>query len=465
MTLRRRGGPDVGADLKIEGAAAVVTGDASGAVLRNADLEIEAGRITYLGPRRPDDGWSGARVAGRDLLVYPGLVNAHHHMYQVLTRNLPAVEGAELFDWLRAQYPIWAGISEEMVYWSSLAAMGELLMSGCTTTMDHHYVFPAGTGDLVGHQFAAAKAAGIRFHASRGSMSLGRSAGGLPPDEVVQDEDEILADTERLILAHHDPAPYAMGRLVVAPCSPFSVTHRSMREAASLARRHGVRLHTHLAETKDEEDRCLQTTGHRPVALAEELGWLGPDVFFAHAVHLTDDEMDLLARTGTGVAHCATSNMLLHSGAARVRELVGRGVAVGLAVDGSASNDSSNMLAELRTAYLLGRHRDGPQAPDAHTYLRLATAGGAALLGRDDVGSLEVGKAGDLFAVRAGRLELSGALEDPAALPAVLGLHRPVDLTVVNGAVVYRDGRFSGFDADEAARKVNALARRLRPGT
>lgn len=451
----------MGADLKIRRAAAVVTGDEAGTVLRNVDVEIEGGRITYLGPPR-DDGWTGEQVDGNNLFVYPGLVNTHHHMYQVLTRNLPAIEGVELFDWLRIQYPIWAGISEEMVYWSSLAAMGELLMSGCTTTMDHHYVFPAETGDLIGGQFAAAEAAGIRFHASRGSMSLGKSSGGLPPDEVVQDEDEILADTERLIHAHHDPAPLAMRRLVVAPCSPFSVSARSMREAAELARRHDVHLHTHLAETRDEEGYCLETTGHRPVALAEDLGWLGPDVFFAHAVHLNDEEIDLLAETGTGVAHCATSNMLLHSGAARVRELVGRGVNVGLAVDGSASNDASNMLAELRTAYLLARHRDGPVAPDAHAYLRLATAGGAALLGRDDVGSLEVGGAGDLFAVRTEHLELAGALEDPAALPAVLGLHRPVDLTAVNGSIVYRDGRFSGFDAHEAAREVNTLARRLR---
>lgn len=447
--------------LKIERADIVVTLAHENHMVRDADLIIEHGAISYVGPHREEER-EIPTVDGRGCWIYPGLVNTHHHMYQSFTRNLPHYEHLPLFPWLKYLYPIWSGISEEVVFYSSLVAMGELLASGCTTTMDHHYVFPLVSGrNLIDRQFEAAERAGMRFHASRGSMSLGVSSGGLPPDNLVQDPEEILGDTERLINRYHDPSQLSMRQVIVAPCSPFTVSAETLRNSAGLARRYGVRLHTHLAETLDEEEYCLEKTGLRPLAYMATQGWTGEDVWYAHAVHLNDEELDLMAQTRTGVAHCATSNMKLSSGISRVREMLERGIPVGLAVDGSASNDSSNMLAELRVAYLLQQLVHGEEAVDASKYLELATSGGARVLGRNDIGTLETGKAGDLFMIRTDRLEFAAALNDPLALPAVLGVHRPVDMTVVNGNVVYRDGEFTGFDEAEVVSKANTLARKL----
>ena len=289
------------------------------------------------------------------MILYPGFINTHHHLYQYFTRSLAKVQGMELFDWLRTLYEIWKNLNGYTVYLSSLAAMGELMRYGCTTCFDHHYVFPRGAGDLIARQMAAADKLGVRFVASRGSMDLSKKDGGLPPDSVVQTIDEILADSRRLIERYHHPDQDPMHDIVLAPCSPFSVSGDLMRESAKLARAYGVRLHTHVGETKDEEDYTLSRFGMRPMAYMESLGWVGPDVWYAHGIHMNDEELDLLAATGTGVAHCPNSNMKLHSGVCRVPDMLSRGVKVGLAVDGSASNDGSNMMDEIRTAFLLHR--------------------------------------------------------------------------------------------------------------
>ena len=382
-------------------------------------------------------------ISGRDLLVLPGLVNTHHHLYQTLTRALPEAQDAQLFQWLRTLYPLWGELTDEAVYVSTLVGLAELMLSGCTTTTDHLYLYP--NDATLDASIRAAREVGMRFQPCRGSMSLGRSQGGLPPDHVVQDRDTILADTERLIARYHDPAPYAMCRIAVAPCSPFSVTEELMRESAALARRHGALLHTHLAETLDEEAFCLERFGRRPLAYAEALDWTGPDVWYAHGVHFNDVEIARLAETGTGVAHCPGSNMRLGSGIARVVEMRRAGVRVGLAVDGSASNDASHLLGEARLALLLQRVAQGAEAMSVVEALDLATAGGAAVLGRDDIGALSPGKAADLIGIRLDRLEYAGAWLDP--LPATL-LCAPVnvDLSVINGRVVVEDGQLLGVD-------------------
>jgi len=390
------------------------------------------------------------------MIILPGMVNTHHHLYQTLTRALPPVQNAGLFDWLVNLYPIWANLTGEAVYTSALVGMAELLLSGCTTTTDHLYIFPNDVS--LDDEIRAAEEIGIRFHPCRGAMSLGRSKGGLPPDEVVQSEDEILADCERVIRQYHDPSPCAMCRIALAPCSPFSVTPELMREAAEMARRHGVLLHTHLAETLDEEEFCLEKFGLRPVAYMEELGWLGPDVWFAHVVHVNQEEIELLAETGSGVAHCATSNMRISSGIAPIVRMLEAGVRVGLAVDGSASNDSSNMLAEVRQALLLQRVRYGADALSAEQALEMATIGGARILGRDDIGSLEPGKAADFVGIRLERLEYAGAaVHDPLAA-VVFCAPVKVDITVVNGEVVVEDGRIVTVDMEKVVKRHNELA-------
>lgn len=443
--------------LLIKNIRTLVSCDDDDAVYEGVDLYAEDGVIRAVGASLPQA--ADTVLDGSHMLCYPGLVNTHHHLYQVFSRNLPQVQRMELFDWLKTLYERWKKLDAEVVRYASLVGMGELLKHGCTTCFDHHYVFPRGSGDLPGAQFAAADALGMRFHASRGSMDLSVKDGGLPPDSVVQTVDEILRSSADVIARFHDPRPRAMHRVALAPCSPFSASADLLRESAALARQYGVRLHTHLCETKDEEDYVLARCGVRPLAYMETLGWLGEDVWFAHGIHFNDAELKLLADTGTGVAHCPISNMKLSSGVARVPEMLRLGVTVGLAVDGSASNDGSSLMEELRAAYLLHRLHAGREAPSGYDVLKLATRGGARLLGRDDVGQLAVGKCCDLFLVDARRLELTGALYDPKSVLATVGLRGAVDTTVVNGRVVVAHGRLTALDEDCLAREADAVCR------
>lgn len=445
------------ARLLIRNASSIVTCDGQDRVLENSSLLIEDGVITYIGPeaREAEEVIDASRS-----IVYPGLVNTHHHLYQIFSRNLPAVQNLELFDWLKALYEIWKNLDREVVYHSALTGLGELLKCGCTTCFDHHYVFPRGhSAGLLEAQFEAAAALGIRFHASRGSMDLSVKDGGLPPDSVVQTVDEILRDCREAVEAFHDPAPFSMRQVALAPCSPFSVSEELLRQSALLARDLGVRLHTHLCETKDEERFVRERCGMRPLAYMESLGWTGPDVWFAHGIHFNDAELRRLADTGTGVAHCPISNMKLSSGVCRVPELLALGVPVGLAVDGSASNDGSNLLEELRVGYLLHRLHASEKAPSGYDMLKIATVGSARLLGRTDIGSLEEGKAGDLFLIRKDRLELAGADLDPKSMLGSVGFKGAVDYTVAAGKAVVREGRLTGIDEETEARKAGALVR------
>ena len=397
-------------------------------------------------------------IDARGMIVLPGLVNCHHHLYQTLTRAVPGAQDAGLFRWLKTLYPIWAGLTPEAVYTSALVGLAELVLSGCTTASDHLYIYP--NGCRIDDEIRAAREIGVRFQPCRGSMSLGESEGGLPPDRVVEDEAFILHDTRRAIEAYHDPSPGAMTRIVVAPCSPFSVTPDLMREAAALGRSYGVPLHTHLAETLDEEKFCLREFGHRPVAYAQELGWVGEDVWHAHCVHLNDDEVRLFAETGTGVCHCPSSNMRLASGIAPVRAYLDQGVRVGLGVDGSASNDSSHMLAEARMALLLQRVSGNPAGLSAEEALWMATAGGARVLGRDDVGCLAPGKAADLIGLRLDRLDYAGALHDPLAATVFCAPQR-VNWSVINGRVVVEEGQLLTVDLGPVIERHNKIAKEL----
>lgn len=395
-------------------------------------------------------------IDATDQVVLPGLVNTHHHLYQTLTRALAPNSG--LFDWLKTLYPIWARLEGEAIYISALVGMAELILSGCTTASDHLYLFP--NGAKLDDEIRAAQEIGLRFHAARGSMSLGESDGGLPPDSVVEDEDAILRDCRRVIEQFHDPDPFAMTRIVVAPCSPFSVTPDLMRESARLARSYGVTLHTHLAETQDEELFCVEKFGARPSAYAEQLEWVGDDVWWAHAVHVNDAEIRLMARTGTGAAHCPCSNMRLASGIAPVRPWLDNGVRVGLGVDGSASNDGSHMLNEARQALLLQRVLQGADALKVEEALWLATRGGAQVLKRDDIGQLAVGKAADIIAYDLNRLAYAGAQHDPLAA-LLFCAPQPVTWSVINGRVVVADGVLQTIDLEPIIRWHNQVSKRL----
>ncbi len=405
----------------------------------------------------------------RGCLVLPGLINTHHHFYQTLTRAVPAAQDANLFHWLKTLYPIWARMTPEDIYISTKTALAELALSGCTTASDHLYLFP--NGSRLDDEIAAALEVGVRLQASRGSMSLGESKGGLPPDSVVDSEDAILNDSVRLIERYHDPKPGARVQIVLAPCSPFSVTGELMRLSALLARQYGVHLHTHLAETQDEEAFCQQQFGYRPVGYMQSVDWIGPDVWFAHSVHVNQAEIDLYAHTGCGVAHCPSSNMRLASGIAPVREYLRAGVKLGLGVDGSASNDSSHLLAEARQAMLLARLRAGiegaslsgeaaPPLLTARQALELATRGGAAVLGRDDVGSLETGKCADFIAIQLARLDYAGALHDPLAA-AVFCAPQRVDWSVIGGKIIVQGGQLLTVDVPDLVEKHNRAASRL----
>lgn len=402
-------------------------------------------------------------------LVVPGLINTHHHFYQTLTRAVPAAQNVNLFNWLKTLYPIWARLTPEDIWISTQLALAELALSGCTTAADHLYLFP--NGSRLDDEIEAAREVGLRLQASRGSMSLGESKGGLPPDAVVEREEDILRDSQRLIEAYHDPNPGAMTQIVLAPCSPFSVTPDLMRQAASLARAYGVRLHTHLAETLDEDLYCRERYGVSPVELMNQLNWVGEDVWFAHCVHVDLSGIQTFAKTGSGVAHCPTSNMRLASGIAPVWEYMQAGVKVGLGVDGSASNDSSHMLAEARQAMLLARLRAGllgasrssaeaPPLMTARQALELATLGGARVLGRDELGALVPGKAADLVAFRLDRLEYAGGLHDPVAALVFCSPVR-VDYAIVHGRVVVQDGNLTTLDLPVLIERHNRAARRL----
>jgi cytosine/adenosine deaminase-related metal-dependent hydrolase len=422
-------------------------------------LVIEGHRIAAVGPGRAPAGRPGARyLDAGGCLATPGLVNTHHHLYQWATRGQAA--DATLFGWLTELYPVWAGIDEQITRAAATAALAWLARTGCTTTMDHHYVFPRGSGDVLAATVEAARDVGLRFHPTRGSMDLGQSSGGLPPDEVVEDTDEILAATQAAIERFHDPAPDSMLRMGVAPCSPFSVTRELMTQAADLARRSQVRLHTHLAETADEIEFCAERFGCSPVEYAETLGWLGADVWLAHAVHLDDAGIARLAATGTGVAHCPSSNARLGAGICRSRDLLDAGVPVGLGVDGAASNEASSLLGQARAAALFARAVGGPRAMTVRQALRLATIGGAELLGRAaDIGSLEPGKLADVALWRLDTLPHAGIADPVAAL--VLGPPPPLELLLVNGKPVVEHDQVVTVDEQQAAAAARRAARLL----
>ena len=404
-------------------------------------------------------------------LVMPGLINTHHHFYQTLTRAVPAAQDANLFNWLKTLYPIWARMTPDDISTSTKTALAELALSGCTTASDHLYLFP--NGSRLDDEIAAAKEMGMRLHASRGSMSLGESKGGLPPDSVVDTEEAIIKDSQRLIEQYHDPKPGAMTQIVLAPCSPFSVTGELMKQSADLARQYGVHLHTHLAETQDEEAFCQQQFGHRPVAYMQSLDWVGEDVWFAHSVWVNKEEINVYARTGCGVAHCPSSNMRLVSGIAPVWEFLSAGVKLGLGVDGSASNDSSHMLAEARQAMLLARLRAGVEGASlsgsekpiltARQALEIATLGGARVLGREDIGSLEPGKCADFIAINLNRLDYAGALHDPLAAVLFCAPVK-VDYNIVGGKYVVKQGELTALDMHAHINKHNQAAKRLMEG-
>jgi cytosine/adenosine deaminase-related metal-dependent hydrolase len=392
-------------------------------------------------------------------VVLPGLINTHHHMYQTLTRVI--AQDSELFGWLKALYPIWSRLTGEAVYVSAKLAMVELMLSGCTTSSDHLYIYP---NDVkIDDEIRAAQEIGMRFHAARGSMSLGQSKGGLPPDRVVEDEAAILRDTQRAIEQYHDAKRYAMQRIVVAPCSPFSVTRDLMREAAALARSYGVSLHTHLAENDNDVSYSLEQFGYRPGDYAQDVGWVGADVWHAHCVKLDEREIGLFGRTGTGVCHCPSSNMRLASGIAPVRTMLDARVKVGLGVDGSASNDAGHLLNEARQAMLLQRVGGDPTALSAREALELATVGGAAALGRDDIGAIIPGMAADFVAFRLDSIGFAGALHDPVAA-LMFCQSPPVSLSVINGRIVVRDGHLLTVDTPMLVEQHNRLSKQLIDG-
>jgi 8-oxoguanine deaminase len=391
-------------------------------------------------------------------VVMPGLINTHHHMYQSLTRAVPAAQDADLFNWLKALYPIWARLTPEMIHVSTQTAMAELMLSGCTTSSDHLYIYP--NGCTLDHSIAAAQEIGMRFHAARGAMSVGESKGGLPPDRVVEEEGAILKDMQRLVEAYHDPSECSMCRVVLAPCSPFSVSTDLMRESAVMARSLGVSLHTHLAENDDDVAYSLEKFGCTPAQYAEDLGWTGPDAWHAHCVKLDDDGIDRFARTGTGVAHCPCSNMRLASGIAPIGKMRRAGVNVGLGVDGSASNDGAHMLGEARQALLLQRVGFGPAALSARQALELATRGGAKVLNRKDIGHLAPGMAADIVAFDMRGLDHAGALHDPVAA-LIFAAPVRVATSLINGKVVIRDGDLQTANVGTLVARHNALARVL----
>jgi len=422
---------------------------------------VRAGRIDAVGPGPAPRVTSDdvvRRVDARGCLVTPGLVNTHHHLYQWVTRGLAVDDG--LFGWLTTLYPVWGGIDEDTTRAAAAAGLGWLALTGCTTTMDHHYVFPVGSGDLLGAEIEAAREIGLRFLPTRGAMDLGRSRGGLPPDHVVEEIDAILAATAKAVDEYHDSGPDSMLRVGIAPCSPFSVSADLLVQSALLARDRGVRLHTHLAETLDEADYCAERFGRTPVDYLGSLGWLGDDVWFAHGIHFDDAGIQTLARSGTGVAHCPSSNARLGAGICRLRDLRDAGVPVGLGVDGAASSEANSLVDELRHALLFARARGGPEALTVRDALQAATLGGARALGWDDqIGSLEQGKQGDVAVWRLDTLAHADIVDPVAAL--VLGAPPPLELLLVSGRAVVELGRLTRADERDLRDRALAAHRRL----
>lgn len=444
--------------LLVKNAEVLVTMDAGRREIARGGLYIEDNRIVAVGTSDtlPTSADEVLDLTGH--VVIPGLVNTHHHMYQSLTRAIPAAQDGELFNWLTNLYPVWANLTPEMIRVSTKTAMAELLLSGCTTSSDHLYIYP--NGCKLDDSIEAAAEIGMRFHASRGSMSVGQSQGGLPPDRVVEREDAILKDTQRLIETYHDEGRYAMLRVVVAPCSPFSVSRDLMRESATMARHYGVSLHTHLAENVNDIAYSREKFGMTPAEYAQDLGWVGHDVWHAHCVQLDDAGIALFAKTGTGVAHCPCSNMRLASGIAPIRRMRDAGVPVGLGVDGSASNDAASMINEARQALLLQRVGFGPSAMTAREALEIATLGGARVLGRDDIGVLAAGMAADFVAFDTRGVGMAGGLHDPVAALVFCNPGQAA-YSVVNGRVVVREGRLTTLDLLSLVTHHNALARQL----
>lgn len=455
--------------LLIKNIHTLVTMDETRREIANGGIFIKDGFIQHIGKMGELPEQADKVLDLHDHIVFPGLINTHHHFYQTLTRAVPAAQDANLFNWLKTLYPIWARMTSQDIYLSTKTALAELALSGCTTASDHLYLFPNDAS--LDDEIRAAAEMGMRIHASRGSMSLGESQGGLPPDSVVDSEDFILEDSQRLIEKYHDPSHGSMVQIVLAPCSPFSVTGELMRESAHLARQYGVHLHTHLAETQDEEQFTLEKYGLRPLGYMESLEWVGQDVWFAHSVYINEEEQHIYAETGCGVAHCPSSNMRLASGIAPIREYLQLGVKVGLGVDGSASNDSSHLLEEMRQAMLLARVRAGLEGASlsdagaspimtARQALELATRGGAGVLGRNDIGSLEVGKCADFAAIDLNNLSYAGALHDPLAA-IVFCYPRNVDYTFVHGEPVVEHGELIRLDLDAHVRAHNRAALNL----
>jgi len=438
----------------------VATMDAAGREIPDGFVVVEGNRIIDVG-----EDATGIEadeiVRGNGKLLLPGFVNTHHHLYQALFRNVPGASNVKLFDWLVFLYERWEGIDEHAMRVASTVACSELLLSGATTSSDHCYLYPKNGGNILAADIEGAQAAGIRFHPTRGSMSLSKKDGGLPPDSVVQTEDEILADCRRMIEKHHDSEPLAMLRIALAPCSPFSVTLDLMRESVTMAEEYDVLLHTHLAETRDEEAFCKREFGFRPVDLMEELGWLRNDVWFAHLVVLSDADIAKLAAAKVGMAHCPSSNMILGSGIARVTEMKETDIRIGLAVDGSASNDTSNMIREVRNTMLLQRMRYGADAMTAREALHMATMGGAGVLGRqDEIGSIEVGKAADLIAFDLNDIAFAGSHADPVAAVVHCASDR-IDFSMVNGEWRVREGRLVDESIYDLIPEHNRISKRL----
>ncbi len=457
--------------LLIRNANAVATFDDAGRELRDASIFVRDNVIEAVGPAADLPHEADEVINAQNCVVIPGLINTHHHMYQTLTRAIPAVQDAELFTWLKGLYPIWARMTPDMVHTSALTAMAELLLSGCTTSSDHLYLYP--NGAKLDDTINAAQQIGMRFHAMRGSMSVGESAGGLPPDSVVENEDAILKDSQRVVEQFHDASRHAMIRVGLAPCSPFSVSQDLMRQSATLARSfkgQGVRLHTHLAENDHDIAYSREKFNKTPTEYAEDLGWLGDDVWHAHCVKLDAHGIARFAATGTGIAHCPCSNMRLSSGIAPIRKLINGGVRVGLGVDGSASNDGSHMLNEARQAMLLARVGrslkpfgcdDGGRELSARDALRLATCGGASVLGRDDIGVITPGMAADLALFRTDTLAMAGgAVHDPIA--ALMFCASPqAEYTLVNGRVIVSKGRLTTVELEPLIEQHNRMAQQL----
>ncbi|MBN1268760.1 MAG: 8-oxoguanine deaminase [Kiritimatiellae bacterium] len=459
--------------------------------LHNVDLLVEDGKVAAIGKNLPTplsppmegkkrgvpssegtpasgspppEGLGvGPRVIdGSNHVVYPGFVNMHHHLYQTLTRNVPKVNNAKLFDWLIGLYEVWRELTPAAIEVSTRVGIGELLLSGCTTTVDHFYLFPStAPEEWLDIEVDIAREIGMRFHPTRGSMSRGKSAGGLPPDDVVQNYEVILKDCERIVKKYHDPKPFSMCRVILAPCSPFSVTTELLAETSKLARSLGVQLHTHLCEAKDEEAYCLATYGMRPLAYMEKTGWVGNDVWYAHGIYFNEEEIGRIAETGTGIAHCPASNLRLGSGICGVPHLLDRGVKVGLAVDGSASNDASSMVREMQLALLIHRVGTAVDAMPPERVLHLATRGGAAILGRDEIGRLAVGSAADIAMFRLDRIDFAGAMHAPASAILFCGSGIRADYTIVAGEVLVEGEKLVHMNEQELFHRANEIAEKM----